>query len=366
MTERLAAEIFREASESIEVLAPPYDGVVVEAREQRRRIARTVVAGVVAVAVVIGGLTWLVNRGQPVSDDLRPARVVQEANPVGVAWYADGRLHLEKVVVAVPALTELIELNGGAVYSDEEGTVAYVAADGQRRLIGHQAADSPLIASSQGGLVTWVDPGDPDDKGGAGRAMLRVYDANAGTMLDSRNVPATGVRPIAIDQNLVYYEEPDGTMAWSPGGGSADRQDRNGLLDVESGNRVYQVRDTIEMVQSFFSVSFVRPGTGAQLSPGGILVLSKVSAPGVADGLPFQPILYDARSGDRMPSGVGPDERVIDATFGRNHTVVYLVAPQTPGDPNGLVVLRTCDLSTAKCTDVAAERLGTGQPLLAQ
>ncbi len=112
----------------------------------------------------------------------------------------------------MPDLTDLIELNGGAVYSDEEGTVAFVAADGQRRLIGHQDPDSPLIASSQGGLVTWVDPGDPDDKGGAGRATLQVYDVNAGTMLDSRNVPATGVRPIAIDQNLVYYEEPDGTM----------------------------------------------------------------------------------------------------------------------------------------------------------
>jgi hypothetical protein len=274
-----------------------------------------------------------------------------------VAWYADGRLHLERVVVAVPALTDLAELNGGAVYGDDTGTIAFVAADGQRRRIGHKDPDSPLVATTGEAWVAWVDPDGP---------RLEVYDANTGSTLATRDLPSADVRPIAIDQHRVYYATPDATYAWAPETDSAERLERTGLVDVESANRVYQLDGQIEMEQGFFNVSFTRPGTGALISPGGVLVLSTMTDPGVAEGRPFRPLLYDARSGTRKRTGLGPDERAVDATFGANNTVVYLVAPADPGNANALVVLRSCDLTGGRCTDVAPVPVGDEPPLLAR
>jgi DNA-directed RNA polymerase specialized sigma24 family protein len=364
------SEIFHRAGESIEVLANPVDEVVAEARAQRRRRRRTVVVGVAAAALVLGGLTWWAER-EPAEEDgpLPPAAVTRVKNPVQVAWYANGRLHLEKVAVSVPAVTELVELNGGAVYGDHEGTVAFVAADGQRRRIGHQEPDSPLVASSGEAWVAWIDPG---EEGGAGPA-IQVYDVSAGELLAARDVASTDVHLVAIDQRQVFYEGPDGAFAWTPGVETAVKLERTGLLDVESANRVYQVGGSIDMVQSFFNVSFARPGTGAFISPGGVLVLSKAPGPGVAEGRPFRPLLYDARSGARKPSGVGVGERAVDAAFSRNNTAIYFVAQvadlaggfDLDGNIDPLLVLRTCDMDSGKCTDLAPVQSGADRPVLA-
>lgn len=371
-----AQEVFRRASESIEVLTNPVEDVVAEARSRRQRRRRTVAGGVAAAVLVLGGLTWWTNRGSTDDDGpLPPAAVTREKNPVQVAWYANGRLHLEKVAVAVPAVTDLVELNGGAIYGDHKGTVAFVAADGERRRIGRKEPDSPVVASAEDGeaWVAWIDPG---EEGGAG-PTIQVYDVSAGKLLATRDVASTDVHLVAIDQHQVFYEGSDGAFAWTPGVETALKLARAGLLDVESANRAYQTGGSaggsIEMVQSFFNVSFVRPGTGALISPGGLLVLSKVPGPGAAEGRPFRPLLYDAGSGARKPSGVGVGERAVDAAFTRNNTLVYFVVQTADlaggtdldGNLDPLLVLRTCGTDSGQCTDLAPVPSGTDRPVLA-
>ncbi|KQW43897.1 hypothetical protein ASC77_21080 [Nocardioides sp. Root1257] len=366
-----AAEVFRRAAESVEVPTAPLDDVIAEARAWRRRRVRIAVVAVAAAAVVLAVVTWATSRDSASpEDDLAPAPITKADNPVRVAWYANGHLHLDNVVVAVPRLTDVVELNGGAVYGDQDGTVAFVAADGQRRKIGDKSPTSPLVASPEEGWAAWTDPGSNEGQPPA----LVVYDVSNGTLLDARGVSGGEVRPIAIDQHQVFYEEADGsTYAWTPGVEPPLRLTRTDLLDVESANRVYQVEGSIEIEQAFFNVSFLRPGTGAQLSEGGILVLSKADRAGVDDRDPFRPLLYDARSGDKKPTGIGPGELAVDATFGRNNTVVYLVVQKADlaggsdldGNVDPLLVLRSCDLSSSRCTDVAPVPTGTDAPILA-
>lgn len=368
-------DVFRRASESVEVPTAPVHEVVAEACAHRRQQVRRVAAGVTVAAVVVGGLTWLANRESPEDDGpLPPATVTRVQNPVQVAWYANGRLHLDKVAVAVPAVTDLVELNGGAVYGDQDGTVAFVAADGERRRIGHKDPDSEVVASTEDGQswAAWIDPGEDGSTGPA----IQVYDVSAGELLATREV-APDARAVAIDQRQVFYEQSDGAFTWTPGVRGAAKLERTGLLDVESANRVYQAGGpaggSIDMVQSFFNVAFVRPGTGALISAGGVFVLTKAPGPGVAEGRPFRPLLYDATSGSRKPSGVGVGERAVDAAFSRNNTVVYFVAQvadlvggsDLDGNVDPLLVLRTCSTDSGGCTDLAPVQSGTDRPVLA-
>lgn len=344
----------RRASEAIAVSAPPVAEVLADARSRRRRRQRLLAAGAAA-ALAVGGVAWVAVREAIREEPLEPAEVTRSPNPVDVAWYADGVLHLDQVKVEVPALTDLSELNGGAVYADEDGVVAFVAADGERRRLGEKVVDAPLLASADEGWAAWMEPG--------GGSRLVVYDVSAGREIFTYDGGGTEVRPVAIDQGYVYFDTPSTSFAWSPGPSSPEPLDRAGLRDVESATRVYQVGDRIDMVQGLFSVSFQRPGTGALLSPGGTFVLTR---PGdVAPGTPYRPLLYDTRSGKRMPLGLAPGEQVLDATFGDNYRLVYLVAPEPGAGSDALLVLRTCDLDVVACSDVTPVTQAEDTPLLA-
>ncbi len=118
------------------------------------------------------------------------------------------------------------------------------------------------------------------------------------------------------------------------------------MLDVESATRVYGDGERIDMVQPFFSVNFVRPGATADLSPGGTYVLAR--PPGQLG--PFQPLIYDARSGERLPTGLGPEELAVDAAFGPDGTVDYLVV-QAHGHRPTEDAARSCSAAATSATD---------------
>ena len=119
----MAEELFRKASESIEVLAPPLRG---GRRPRHAPIgdagAESSVRASAAAVVVVAGLTWLDTRPSPRARRPRPADGRRgAANPVDVAWYAAGKLHLDDVTVELPGVTDFVEVNGGAVYGDRSG-----------------------------------------------------------------------------------------------------------------------------------------------------------------------------------------------------------------------------------------------------
>ncbi|WP_049774352.1 MULTISPECIES: sigma factor-like helix-turn-helix DNA-binding protein [unclassified Nocardioides] len=351
-------EDLRIVTESIEVLAPPFDGVVAEAGVRRRRRRRIVVASVAAAVLVLAAAGWALSR----SPAERPADadwvVLPQPNPVDVPWYAGGLLHLSTVAIRMPAVGDLAAVNDGAVFTDAEGTVWFAAGDGAVTEIGRTAPDARVAVSDQTDWAAWVDPS-------ADVPRLVVHNLVSGkdTGLD---LPGSG-SVLAVDQARVYYTTTEGDFQWEPAGDPM-LLDRTGLLDVESASRVYADSRGIEIVQAIFRVANLRPGIGALLSPGGNFVLSRAG-----DGsVPFRPLLYDARSGDRMRSGLAAGELALDATFGPNHTVSYLVAPRSEigappavdGNTEPLVMLRTCDLDPVVCHDVIPLARPGERPLL--
>ena len=356
------AEDFRTASESIDVLAAPFDLVAAEARAERRRHLRIVVSGVAAAVVAVAAVGWLATRPAP---DERPSdrqwTVVRQSNPVDLPWYAGGLLHLDRVTVRMPALGDLVAVGDGAVLTDADGTVLFAAADGAVTELGHTGPDARVGASDQNDWVAWVDPtGDVP--------RLVVHNLVARKDIATLELPDGG-ELIAVDQARVYYTTPEGDFVWAPGDDSFQLP-RSGLIAVTSGAAAYAVDGGIEMVQSFYSSSFVRPGTGAVISPGGNFLLSRAG-----DGaVPFRPLLYDVRTGERKRSGISADELALDATFGPNHTVSYLVAPRADlsgapdldGNSAPLVVLRTCELSPLVCHDTIPLARQGEKPLLAR
>lgn len=366
MTEQLAREVFHTAGESIEVLSPPVDAAIAQAHAIRRRQRRVATRCAVVVVVAIAALTWATTRP---ADEEPPEPgipdVVPSPNPAEIAWYAGGQLHLDAVAVELPQLTDLVEIDEGAVYGDRSGNVAHVAADGTRTMIGQKVAGTPLVGSDQAGWVAWVDArGDVP--------QLVVYDVVAGRLLDQLSLPPGDSRPIAIDQGDVVYATPDGDFTWTPLGSEPERLDRSGLLDSASATRVYQEDRHIETVQLVFNVHFVRRGEGASLSAGGNYVLTRAPSDWRA-GAPFRPLLYDARDGDQLASGVGPDELALDASFGAEHDLVYVVGriadlaagADLDGVDAPLLTLRSCELGTGDCHDVVLLPRAGEQPLLA-
>ena len=369
MSERLAEEIFRTASESIEVLALPVDAVAAEAAAQRRRRRRTTLATVAGGIAVVGAMTLVAT--VLAGDEPTDAGATSSPNPVGVPWYAGGRLHLAGVVLDAPPLTDLVAVDDEAVYGDHTGAVVLVNAEGDPTTLGQKLPATRLVAASDSGWVAWVDPGTVPG--------LVVYDVRAREEVDRLELQAAAGsdnravpnEPIAIAGDRVYYTGPDGDFVWQPDA-EVETVEPPGLLDVASVTQVFELPQEVRILQPFFGLDYTRRGAGAQLSPGGGFLLSRV--PGEwAPGLPFEVLLYDTRSGERLPTGLGSGERAVDATFGTDHDVVYLVAHvedlrpymDIEGEDSRLLVLRSCELGTGECHDVAPVPRPGEVPLLA-
>ncbi len=355
-------EDFRIGSGSIDVLSPPFDRVIAEAGAQRRRHLRIVLASVVAAVLAVGAVGWLTTRPPPAGPSELDWAVVRQPNPVDLPWYAGGELHLAGVTVRMGGIGDLVAVDDGAVFTDEEGAVYFAAADGGVTELGHTDAGARVGAADQTDWVAWVDVSSDEPR-------LVVHNLVSELDFATLALPEGG-QVVAVDQARVFFTTPGGDFMWQPSEEQPVALDRSGLLDVRSGTQVYDVGDRIDITQLFFTTSHVLPGTGARVSPGGSFVLSR----GGDGSVPFRPLLYDARTGERMRSGLAADELALDATFGPNHTMSYLVAPRADlaggpdldGNSAPLVVLRSCVLAPVVCHDVIPLARPDEQPLLAR
>ena len=349
----------RELAEEMTILAPPsLDDLRAHDRRRRRAVTRRSVVVLVPLVLVVAGLTWWTARSneEPPRAELRPATAEQVQNPAEVAWYAEGRLHLEHVVLALPELRDVAVAGVGAVYADDRGRVVQVGEDGARTLLGAKDPDAPLVGAD--GWVVWVDQG-------AEVPELRVYDATAGEVVGARALTGPGailVRPLAVDDGTVFYTDPDGTRAWRPADGEprSDVVEPARLLAASSRTRAYQLgADVIRVERSYLGVAHDLAGAGAALSDDGGYALTRTGSS--RNGL--RPVVvYETRSGKDLPSGI--DDRfevALAARLGAAGRVTYVVGKAVtetaPGfvrtTPSGQLELRSCDLTVPECETVA-------------
>jgi hypothetical protein len=107
----------------------------------------------------------------------------------------------------------------------------------------------------------------------------------------------------------------------------------------------------------YFSKVHDLPGRGAQLSPDGRLVMTRLPDGEVA--------LYDTDSGHRLVSGLAEDDHVVAFAPGRYLTVDYVLAPRA-GVPTHELQLRTCHVLPTTCAIAASIPNTGGTPVLAR
>jgi hypothetical protein len=374
-----AAEL-RTAVVDVPVLAPPDAQALVQSeREQhqrrRARHATRALAVAVPVLLVAAGIAWQLSRGEP-DDALESVAVQHVENPAEVAWYADGRLHLDHVVLDVPAVRQLAPVRGGAAYGDEQGRVVYVGADGSRTVLGHKEPATALVVSNEHGWVVWAAADGADQR-------LVVHELSTSSTVATRElVPAgewdgsgtldaDGVQPVALDGGTVYYMDGAGGHAWTVASNEVEDLGANRLVDAREGLKAYQVNPGVIQVAPSDSGGFAVPGAGADFSRGGDLVLTR----DVREQASFGPVLlYDTQTGADVSVGLGAADVALAAQLGPDRTVTYIIARAEDRPENadflrssfsGQLELRTCDVDTGQCE--ALERFpSTGsRPLLA-
>ena len=357
MSEYLAGEIFREAAEGVPVGQPPVDDVLALSRDRRRR-RRTWTTGVAAVTLAAVGVgTWLGTR--PADDGLPDVTVRTEANPANIEWYANGVLHMPKVTVDVPRLTAMVQVPDGIVYADRDGHVVLVDAEGTLTSLGFSEPGSPLVASAERGWVAWLEQGTRPD--------LVVHDTVTRHELARRPV-SQGTRPIAIDQDRLYFNEHGESWSWQLPDIDPALVPGTDLFDVAAAVRVQRAEPgRMQIRQPVLATRVFVPGSQAVLSPDGAYVLSRLDV-----DLSSVVRIYDA-NGDEIDTGLDDDELALAAAFGPDHTISYIVNQLDPANDGEDVTrvsemrpfeLRTCALETGSCSTVAQLDNVHGSPVL--
>jgi hypothetical protein len=366
------ATTLRAAGESVVVLAPEPGDLSAALAPWRQRWVGAV-ASLVVLALVLGGGSWWADRGadgEPQRVALTPVDPQRSRNPAEVAWYADDVLHLANATYVLPTLTDLAVLGAGAVYGDAEGRVVYLADDGVRTLLGTKDPVVPLVTSDPLGWVVWVDPA------GASPRLL-IYDIGQADIIGELDLPdsksgakeAPDTRPVAIDQQTVYFVTAEGARAWQPTRDPdfIDELEPASLIDVSSANRMYQLdSERIRLDRPFFTDLHDVPGRGGEFSADGSYALTLSPEDGSV-------LVYDVRTGARVDVRPPEDLTVADVVLAPEGAITYLTV-----DPDGFATregndsrplrgaLVTCQLDDGDCETLASLVLDSEAPILAK
>ena len=296
----------RDACEAVPVPPAPVAGVLARSRS-RRRTAWTRGAAVAAVVgIVLLGTTWWTSG----EDGPRQGEVTPSTNPMPVPWYADGRLHLGRVVVEVAGVQTLLSVPDGVVYSDMEGRVVHVDDGGTQRPIGETVPGSRLAVEPDNGWVAWADPGDGDPE-------LVVHDTIARDEVGRRSLSVAGdaggqpvgtYGPIAIDDERVFYASPDGDFAWEP------------MIDVSfalSGTMVDTAEDSrVTRSDGVLRVTPLPYRTGTAIGADDArLTHDGRYAFAVDDGDANRLEIYDVETGRPIPQLYSPSDEAVSWTY---------------------------------------------------
>ncbi len=131
----------REEPEEIAEPEDPLPLVLAAVRARRGRLGRATLVTAAVLAVLVGASAWWLSRPEP-------PRVVEQANPVPVPWYADGVLQLEEVAVELPGVDAFHPTEDGVAVRLAGGDLRVVRPDG--RVEGLDEAPEDLGADSQG------------------------------------------------------------------------------------------------------------------------------------------------------------------------------------------------------------------------
>jgi hypothetical protein len=234
-------------------------------RTHRARVVRRVLVVTAALVLVVAGAAWWLRPG-----DDGIGEVVEAENPLPLAWYGDGRLHLADVVVTVPAVVDLVTVPDGAVMADEQGVVSLVEDDGATTRLGRTVPGEGLVAEPDNGWVAWADPG-------TGQPEVVVVDTRVGEEVGRRSLaspgeaggqPVAGSGPVAIDGERVYYAARGTDYVWDPLRGSAFALEGS-LADVADGARLSNVPDGYVLQASAYRRGTPVPGTEGRLTADG-------------------------------------------------------------------------------------------------
>jgi len=365
------ATALRAAGESVVVLAPAPDDLGVESVPWWRSRWAAAIAGLLGLALALGGWTWWTDRagdGDRLPVALSAVDPQRSRNPAEVAWYADDVLHLANATYVLPPLRDLGVLGAGAVYGDAEGRVVHLADDGVRTLLGTKDPRVPLATSDALGWVAWVDPA------GANPRLL-VYDVGQADIIGELDLPASragpqeepDTRPVAIDQQTVYFVTSEGARAWRPtrDRGYVEELEEPALVDVSSANRMYQLdNERIRLDQPFFAVVYDVPGRGGEFSADGNYALTHSPEDRSV-------LVYDARSGERVDVQPPEDLDVADVVLAPEGAITYLTvdpkgfASQEGSDSNpSRGELVTCQLDDGDCEALASFVVDSQAPIL--
>ena len=115
-------------------------------RSRRARRVRRGVGLLAVVALLLGALAWWDARPNP--PDVRAER-----NPLPLAWYAAGELHLDEVVVELPRVEAFAEYEDGVAVRHTDGRLVRVADDGSVRKLDEEPVElaRPMLAPKYDG-----------------------------------------------------------------------------------------------------------------------------------------------------------------------------------------------------------------------
>lgn len=315
----------------------PVRGARPATRPPRRRMPRALVAALAAVVLVAGLGTWWALRPAPEEPEapLGALPVLVEANPLPVAWFGTGSVHLPEASVAVDGVRSLVEVGDGAVYVDQQGRVVALAPDGGRRLLGSADPDAGLVVDAERLLVAFLAA-----DGGARQVV--VVDVPPGDVVARREV-GPGTRLLALDADGVRSADEEAVTVWDQTTGEVDTTPtpQGPVVAARDGTTVQQV-DAESLLITRDGLEAVVLGQGAQVSPGGEQVLTTT-----ARGL-WRVV---TAGGEEVRTGLTVDDVIVDAAFVAPGVVTYFTVraqdQRQAGDfgrisASGQVSARTC------------------------